>query len=369
VKKKTVLMIVTMITVLAMFLAACGGNNNQNKSNNSGQTNSGQTNSGQTDGGQAGSGSEEPPAKIAIVFATGGLGDRNFNDNAYAGVERAKNELGITYEYVEPQAISEFETFHRDFASTGEFDLIIGISYDQLDAIKAVSAEFPDQKFLLIDEAFTDATDNVASAVFKSQESSFLAGALSALKTETKKLGFVGGADIPLINEFRAGFTAGAKYIDPSVEVLANYTNDWANPNLGKEMAISMYENGADIVYAAAGGSGNGVFTAAKEQGKWSVGADMTPAQEPDNMIVGTLKRIDNTIFNNIQAVIDGTWKPGVMRLGLADDAVGYSVEGTQIEISQDIIDVVEDLKAKIVSGEIQVPGTMDEVDAFLASK
>jgi len=363
VKKKTVLMIITMITVLAMFLAACGGGNNQNTAN------SGANSSEQTNSGQAGSDSEEPAAKIAIVFATGGLGDRNFNDNAYAGVERAKNELGITYEYVEPQAIAEFETFHRDFASTGEYDLIIGISYDQLDAIKAVSAEFPDQKFLLIDTAFDGETNNVASAIFKAQESSFLAGALSALKSETKKLGFVGGMDIPLINEFRAGFTAGAKYVDPSVEVLANYTNDWANPNLGKEVAVSMYESGADIVYAAAGGSGNGVFTAAKELGKWSVGADMTPAQEPDNMIVGTLKRIDNTIFNNIQDVINGTWQPGLMSLGLADEAVGYSVEGGEIEISQDIIDVVEDLKAKIISGEIKVPGTLEEVDAFLASR
>jgi len=367
VKKKTVWMIVSMIMVLAMFLAACGGNNNQNASNSG--SNSGSGGSEQSSGGQAGSGSGEPPAKVAIVFATGGLGDRSFNDTAYAGIERAKNELGIVYDYVEPQAISEFETFHRDFASTGEYDLIVGISFDQLDAITTVSAEFPDQKFLLIDQAFEGDVDNVASAIFKSNESSFLAGALAALKSETKKLGFLGGMDIPLINEFLSGYIAGAKYVDPSVEVIYKYTNEWANPNLGKEMALSMYESGADVVYAAAGGSGNGVFMAAKEKGKWSIGGDMTPAQEPDNMIVGTLKRLDNTIYNNIQDVINGTWKPGLQALGLADEGVDYSIDGGQIEIPQDIIDIVEDLKAKVISGEITVPATLDEVDAFLASK
>src|SRR5690606_11867155 len=284
----------------------------------------------------------EVPAKIAIVFATGGLGDRNFNDNAHAGMLRAEQELGIEFDYVEPQEIADFETFHRSYASSGEYDLIIGISYDQLDAITNVSAEFPDQKFLLIDEPFTNGAPNVASATFKAHESSFLAGAIAAQQSETKKIGFLGGANIPLINAFLAGYTAGAKYVDPSVEVISNYTEDWANPNLGKEMTVAMYESGADIVYAAAGGSGNGVFTAAKEQGKWSVGADMTPAAEPDNMIVGTLKRIDNTIFNNIQAIIDGTWEAGPMDLGLADEAVGYSVEGGDIEIPQEYIDVAE---------------------------
>src|SRR5690606_9973628 len=154
-----------------------------------------------------------------------------------------------------------------------------------------------------------------------------------------------------------------------SVEVISNYTEDWANPNLGKEMTVAMYESGADIVYAAAGGSGNGVFTAAKELGKWSVGADMTPAAEPDNMIVGTLKHIDNTIFNNIKDIIDGTWEPGAMNLGLVDEAVGYSVEGGNIEIPQEAIDLAEELKEKSVSGESEVPNTLEAVEEFLAAQ
>ncbi len=364
-KRKSMIAVISMLAILALLVAACGGGNSQNggannsaPANNEGTSNEGASNN----GGDAG----EPAAKIAIVFATGGLGDRNFNDNAHAGLLRAKEELGITFDYVEPQEIAEFETHHRAFASSGDYDLIIANSFDQLDAVKNVSAEFPDQKFLLLDTVF-DGEGNVASATFISSEASFLAGAISAQKSETKKIGFVGGADIPLINEFLAGYEAGAKFVDPSVEVVANYTNDWANPNLGKEIAVSMYENGADIVYAAAGGSGNGVFTAAKEQGKWTVGADMTPAQEPDNMVVGTLKRIDNTIYNNIQALLDGTWEPGHSALGLADDAVGYSVEGTEIEISQDIIDTAEQLKEQVISGELKVPGTLEEVEAFLS--
>lgn len=362
-QRKPIYAVISLITALVFLLAACGGGNSQNKANPNNGAN------GAADEQTQNEGAGEPTAKVAIVFATGGLGDRNFNDVAYAGIKRAEAELGIEFDFVEPQAIAEFETFHRDFASSGDYDLIIGISFDQLDAITNVSAEFPDQKFFLLDTAFTGDAPNVASAVFKAQESSFLAGAIAAKQSQTKKIGFIGGTDNELINEFLSGYMAGAKYIDPSVEVLYNYTNAWDNPNLGKEMTVSMYESGADIVYAAAGGSGNGVFTAAKEQGKWSIGADMTPAQEPDNMIIGTLKHIDNAIFDNIKAVIDGTWEPGLMSLGLEDGGVGYTVEGSEIEIPQEYLDLAEELKEKIISGEIEVPRTLAEVDAFLANQ
>ncbi|HZG56621.1 BMP family ABC transporter substrate-binding protein [Paenibacillus sp.] len=308
----------------------------------------------------------EAKANIAVVFATGGLGDKSFNDNGYAGIERAKSELGITYDYVEPQEVSEFETHHREFAKTNEYDLIVGIGFDQVDAIGKVSGEFPDQKFVLIDSVVE--APNVASAVTKDNEGAFLAGALAAKKSESKKIGIVGGMDIPLINAFVAGYTAGAKYAEPSTEVLVNYVGAWNDPNLGKEMAVSMYDGGADIVYAAAGGSGLGVFTAAEEKGKLAIGADMVPSQMPDILVTTTVKRIDNIIFDNVKAIVDGTWTAGVQSLGVADEAVGYSVEGSNIETAKEIIDYVEDLKAKIVSGELAVPADLASVDAFLAS-
>lgn len=353
--KKKSLAVICCLVMMMSLLMACGGENTENTGGN--ETNNTTTNNGSQE--------SEAAAKVAVVFATGGLGDKSFNDNAYAGIERAKEELGIEYDYVEPQEISEFETHHREFAKTGEYDLILGIGFDQVDAITMVASEFPDQKFLLIDS--TVEADNVASAIFKSHEASFLAGAISAQQSESKKIGIVGGLDIPLINEFVAGYMAGAKYIDPSVEVSVNYVGAWNDPNTGKEMAISMYEGGADIVYAAAGGSGLGVFTAAEEKGAAAIGADMVPSQMPDVLYLGTLKRIDNVIFNNVKSVIEGTWTPGIMNLGLAEEAVGYSVEGSNIETPQEYIDVAEELKQKIISGELVVPNTLDAVDKFLA--
>lgn len=363
--KKSLAVLATLVMMISLLLA-CGGGNNEN---NGGAANNGGNTGGNTAGDNAGSENAEggeTPANIAVVFATGGLGDKSFNDNGYAGIERAKSELGITYDYVEPQEISEFETHHREFARAEEYDLIVGIGFDQVDAIGKVASEFPDQKFLIIDSVVENAP-NVASAIFKSNEAAFLAGAVSANQSETKKIGFLGGMDIPLINEFLAGYQAGAKYIDDSVEVLVNYVGNWGDPNTGKEMTISMYDNGADIVYAAAGGSGLGVFTAAGEKGKMSIGADMTPSQMPDVMYLGTLKRIDNVIFDNVKSVIDGNWEGGLYNLGLAEDAVGYSVEGSNIETPQEYIDKAEELKTKIVSGELEIPNTLDAVDAWLA--
>ncbi|HZG78615.1 MAG TPA: BMP family ABC transporter substrate-binding protein [Paenibacillus sp.] len=345
--KKKFLTVAACAVLLSSLLAACGGSSESNEPS-----------------GTAAEG--DAAANIAVVFATGGLGDKSFNDNGYAGIERAKSELGITYDYVEPQEISEFETHHREFAKAAEYDLIVGIGFDQVDAIGKVAGEFPDQKFLLIDSVVE--APNVASATTKDNEGAFLAGAVAAKKSESKKIGIVGGMDIPLINAFVAGYTAGAKYTDPAMEVMVNYVGAWNDPNLGKEMAVSMYDGGADIVYAAAGGSGLGVFTAAEEKGKMAIGADMVPSQMPDILVTTSVKRIDNIVFDNVKAIVDGTWKAGIQSLGVAEDAVGYSVEGTNIDVPQDVVDYAEDLKAKIISGDLVVPADVASVDAFLSS-
>lgn len=338
-------------TLIASLLIACGSKEND------GTSNANDTNA-----------DKEAAANIAVVFATGGLGDKSFNDTGYAGIQRAEKELGITYTYVEPEEVSEFETNHREFARKQEYDLIIGIGFDQVNAISTVASEFPDQKFLLIDSVVED-VPNVASAIFKSNESAFIAGAVSAKMSETKKIGILGGMDIPLINEFAAGYKAGALYVDPSMEVMINYVGHWSDPTLGKEMTISMYDSGADIVYAAAGASGLGVFNAAREKNQLSIGADMTPDLEADVMYLGTLKRVDNVIFDNIKSVIDGNWSGGTQVLGLAEDAVGYSVEGSEIDTPQEYIDLAEELKEKVINGEIEVPATLDAVEAFIEAQ
>lgn len=305
--------------------------------------------------------------KVALVLGLGGLGDKGFNDSGYAGVEKAKKELGIQFDYVEPKEISEFETDHREYAKTGDYDLIIGLGFDQADAITKVASEFPDQKFLLIDG--TVDAPNVASVTFKDYEKAFMIGAFAAQETKTNKVGIVGGMDTPLINGFVAGYKSGAKYINKDIEVLVNYVGAWNDPNTAKEMAISMYDNGADIVYAAAGGSGLGVFSAAKEKDKYAIGADVNQNSiDPDHIILSSVRRVDNVIFDQIKSIIDGSFKSGALNLGLKDNAVSYAVEESNIKMPQEYIDKVEALKKKIVDGEIKVPEKLEDVDSFLST-
>lgn len=305
--------------------------------------------------------------KVALVLGLGGLGDKAFNDNGYAGVEKAKKELGIQFDYVEPKEISEFETDHREYAKTGEYDLIIGLGFDQADAIKKVASEFPNQKFLLIDG--TVDAPNVTSVTFKDYEKAFLIGAFAAQETKTNKLGIVGGMDIPLINAFAAGYKAGAKYINKDVDVMINYVGAWNDPNTAKEMAISMYDKDADIVYAAAGASGLGVFSAAKEKDKYAIGADVNQNSiDPDHIILSSVRRLDNIIFDQIKSIKDGSFKSGTLNLGLKDNAVSYTADGSNIKMPQEYIDKVEELKKKVSDGEIKVPDKLEDVDSFLSS-
>lgn len=309
---------------------------------------------------------EKATAKVGVVLGIGGLGDKSFNDNGYAGVVRAKDELSIAFDYVEPKDLAEFETYHQEFSQDGKYDLIIGLGFDQADAIKKVAKEFPQQKFLLIDGIVE--APNVTSAVFKDYEKACLIGAFAGQVTKSNKVGIVGGMDIPLINAFVAGYEAGTKYINSDAEVFVNYVGAWNDPNTAKEMAISMYDKGIDIVLQAAGGSGLGVFSAAEEKDKFAIGADVNQnGLSPDHIIVSAVRRIDNVIFDQIKNIVDDNWQSGVFNLGLKENAVSYALEESNIEMPQEYIDKVEELKAKIIAGEIVIPNKMEDVDKFLA--
>lgn len=318
--------------------------------------------------GSTGSGSDAKSGiRVALVLGLGGLGDKAFNDSGYAGVEKAKNELGIQFDYVEPKEISEFETDHREYAKTGKYNLIIGLGFDQADAIKKVASEFPNQKFLMVDGEVDAA--NVTSIAFKDYEKAFLVGAFAAQQTKTKKIGIVGGMDNALINGFAAGYEAGAKYVDKSVDVMVNYVGAWNDPNTAKEMAISMYDKGADIVYAAAGGSGLGVFSAAKEKNKYAIGADVNQNTiDPDHIILSSVRRLDNIVYDQIKSIKDGTFKSGELTLGLKENALGYTTDGSNIKMPQEYTDKVEQIRKKIVDGQIAVPQKLEDVDGFLSS-
>jgi len=305
--------------------------------------------------------------KVAIVFATGGLGDKSFNDAALEGIKRAKSELGIEFDYAEPSAITEYETYMVQFANSKNYALIISIGFDQADALTKISERFPEQKFAIVDMVVVK--PNVASYVYKEQERGFMVGYASGLMTSQSAdervnddlvVGVIGGMKIPLIDANIAGFMAGAKYADANMKALHSYVGNWADPAKGKELTFSMYEQGADIVWGAAGRSGLGVINAAKEKNFYAIGADSDQGYlAPENVLTNGMKRVDNTVYIAIKDVIDGTFEAKIYSLGLKEEALGYSTN----LLPADIIEQLEIVKKKIIAGEIEIPAVIEDVE------
>ena len=298
-------------------------------------------------------------ADPAIIYDLGGKFDKSFNEAAFNGAEAWKKETGGNYLDLELQNDAQREQALRRFAGQGANPIVMaGFSWNS--ALGAVAPEFPDTNFVVIDTV-VDAP-NVQSIVFDEHTGSFLVGALAALKSETGKLGFVGGMDVPLIHKFYCGYAQGAKAINPAVELIENYTGTtpaaWNDPVTAGELAKAAYDSGADVVYAAAGGSGLGVLQAAADEKKLAIGVASNQNYLPPGFVLTSmLKRVDvavSTAFK--EAGDDATFKPGLTSMGLAVDGVGYSLdEFNQSLITDDMKAKVEDLKAKIIAGEIEV--------------
>ncbi|MGC9530532.1 MAG: BMP family lipoprotein [Candidatus Bipolaricaulaceae bacterium] len=273
--------------------------------------------------------------KIGLILATGGLGDRSFNDQGYWGAERAAQELAAQYgatvedvlDYVEPRSIADYEAFQREFARSGEYDIIVCIGFDQAPVLEEVAPDYPDQKFAVIDAVA--AADNVASIVFNDWEEAFLCGVVAGMLTTTGKVGVEGGMEIPLIIRFVQGFTQGAMWANPEMEkadVLVRYVGAWNNPSLGQELALAMYQAGADIIYGAAGKSHLGVFAAAEQNPNWwAIGTDVDQAwsapEHADVIVASGLKRVDLAVYTEVMKAVEGTWGPGVIAYGMTTEA------------------------------------------------
>lgn len=305
--------------------------------------------------------------RVAVVFAYGGLGDKAFNDSTYSGLQRAKKDLGIEFDYVEPKEHAEYEGFIRSYAKTGDYDLIVCVGFSQGTTLEKVAKDFPKQKFMILD-AVVD-LPNVASYVYKSEEAAYLAGAYSAMLTKetsipginsAKKLGFVGGMDIPLIQAFAAGFKAGAQKVDAATEVIVSYVGSWNDPAKAKELALAAYYKGADIVYQVASMGGLGVINAAREYGAYAIGQDANQNHlAPQNMVLSVLKRLDNSVYMAIRDVQQGKFTGGVHNLGLKEGGVGITTEDSAVKVPQRILDRVKEIEQEIIDGKIQVPSTL----------
>lgn len=297
--------------------------------------------------------------RIGLVLDKGGKDDKSFNSSAYQGAMRAKEELNSYVKYVEATDDNAFEPLLRAFAQK-KFDLVIAVGFSQADAVTKIAKQFPDQKFALVDaEAHPS---NVRSLLFEEHEGSYLMGAIAAMTSKTGKIGFIGGMDIPLIRRFERGYESGAKAVNSKVQVITNYvgvtTESWNNPTKAKELALTQYLSGADVIFGAAGGSGAGLFDAAEEMKKFVIGVDSNQnGVKPGNVLTSMVKRVDQAVFLTCKDVVEGKFTGGVRRYGLANQGIDYVVDSNNEKIlSIETRKKADELKSKIISGKILVP-------------
>jgi basic membrane protein A len=306
---------------------------------------------------------------VGIVFDVGGRGDKSFNDGAYLGATRAEEELGARVRFIEPGEGSDREAGLRLLAAEGA-DLVIGVGFIFTDDLTLLAREYPNVRFAGVDYALqTDSAGNVippppnlSALKFREEEGSFLVGALAALAGGSKKVGFIGGMDIPLIHKFEAGYRAGVEYVCPDCEVLVSYAGvtpeAFRNPAKGKELALSQYARGVNVIFHASGSTGLGVFEAARQAGKLAIGVDADQwAEAPGHVLTSMVKGVDAAVYDAIARVKNGTFTGGIRSFGLAEGGVGYVYdEHNRALIPPAVRQRVEQIRRDIIAGKIQVP-------------
>lgn len=296
--------------------------------------------------------------KPAIVFDLGGKFDKSFNEGVADGADRFTKETGIKYVDFVATNDTQFEQAHRRFAERGR-DPIIGVGFAQADAVAKVAKDFPNTRFTLIDGIAN--LPNVQSVLFKEQEGSFLVGIAAAMASKSGKVGFVGGMDIPLIRRFACGYEQGVKWTKPQIEIIQNMTGTtptaWNDPARAAELAKGQFERGVDVIYAAAGASGLGVYQAAVDNKKLAIGVDSNQNYlHPGTMLTSMVKHVDVAAYNSFMAAKNGTWKPGIAVLGLKEGGVDWALDKyNQSLITPEMKAKIDGAKADIIAGKIKV--------------
>ena len=344
------------VVLLSVGMTACGSNNTSSSADSTTSGGSGQSAS----GGQL---------KVGMAYDVGGRGDHSFNDSAAKGLDEAEKQFGVKpTEAAAANGENDAARVSRlqQLAQNGN-TAIVAVGYTYASAIGKVAKQFPNVKFAIVDDnSEASKGDNIDQITFTEEQGSFLAGAAAALKSKTDHVGFIGGVDVPLIHKFAAGFEAGAKKVNPSIKFDKTYltpsgdNSGFADPAKGKTAAAGMYQGGADIVYVAAGKSGDGVFDAAKEagNGKWAIGVDSDQAQTADKSVQGVIltsmvKGVDAGVVDFLKQVHDGTFKGGNHVYGLDKGGVSLSTTGGHID---DLKGKLDGYQKQIESGAITVP-------------
>ncbi|MGG3571261.1 BMP family protein [Bacillus gobiensis] len=359
-KKRKVGLALSLVLAAGTFLTACGSNN---------ESSSGDSTGGKSD------------FTVGMVTDTGGVDDKSFNQSAWEGIQKFGKDTGLEkgkkgYDYVQSESDADYTTNLNQMVRQ-KFQLIYGVGYLLAEPLSDVADQQKDTNFAIIDSVVKK--DNVASITFKENEGSFLVGVAAGLSTESNKIGFVGGMDSELIKKFEAGFKAGVHSVNPDAVVQAKYAGDFGKPELGKSIAESMYKSGVDVIYQAAGGTGNGVFTEAinlKKQDKnrkvWVIGVDRdqyeegnVPGTDSNVTLTSMVKRVDLAVEDVAKKSNEGNFPGGeILQYGLKEDGIGIS-EHTE-NLSEDTVKAVDEWKQKLLSGEVTAPSTDEELKEFM---
>lgn len=352
---KRILALALVVILSLSVLAGCGGASTPDEPKDSGKEN-----------------------VVGFVTDLGGIDDRSFNQSTWEGVVKYADEQNWTkdteYKFIQSSSDAEYISNLSLFGEDG-YKLVIAAGFLFNEAMTEVSAQFPETNFVIIDSVVEQ--PNVASVTFAEHEGSFLVGVAAARATKTKKVGFIGGMDFPLIRKFQAGFEAGVHSVDSSIEVVSQYAGSFGDPGKGQTIASTMYEQNVDVIYHASGGTGNGVINEAKnrvEAGEtvWVIGVDRNQYEDgvikdgKSVVLTSMLKRVDNAAYMMMEAQEKGTFPAGkATALTLKEDGVGIPAENPNLD--EAVVKEVNDYKAKIIAGEIKVPATMDELTEFKA--
>ena len=303
------------------------------------------------------------PLRVSMIYPSDCVGDSAYCDSFHIGVKRAEAQLGISLSELSGMEIDPAVAEMQLREAAQNSDLVLTAGYQMEDPLVNVAAEFPDVKFAIFDVVLD--IPNVASVNYKANEGSFLVGAIAGLKTKSGKIGYIGGADVPLLHEFEAGYIAGIQATHPDAEISVEYISEDASgfgqPDKAKALALAQYESGIDVIYAAAGGAGQGVLEAAQEQQKYIIWVDSNGNHlAPGIVLTSMVKELSVSVEKIVHETVEGKFMAGVRYLGLEDGGVSYAVdEHNQPLLSDDLIATVESLKAQIIAGEIVVPDTV----------
>lgn len=299
--------------------------------------------------------------KVGLITDVGGVNDGSFNQSAWEGLQRAEEELGIEANYLESSTDADYVPNIETFVDE-EYDLIISVGYMLADATRTAAEANPDTRFAIIDDATID-LDNVTCLMFRQEQASYLVGYVAGLMTETNNIGFVIGMTNETMNQFGYGYCAGAIDANPDIEIQQFNANSFADSATGKTNANTAITNGADIVFHAAGATGLGVIEACQEAGVYAIGVDSDQSSiAPNTIITSAMKRVDNAVYDAVESLIGGSLEAGIHTYDLS--VGGVDIAPTQDLLPEDVIAAVDEVKEKIISGEVVVPANQEEFEA-----